>query len=98
MPYTAKFGPDASNHLRSLRAYDRAIVMAAIAQHLPHEPNFETRHRKLLATNPLAQWELRVGDFRVLYDVIESVSEIRVVAIGRKQHDRLFIGGVEYTL
>jgi mRNA-degrading endonuclease RelE of RelBE toxin-antitoxin system len=98
MPYTVEFGPEALNHLRSLRAYDRAIVLAAIAQQLPHEANVETRHRKPLGTNPLSQWELAVGDFRVFYDVIESESNVRVVAIGWKEHNRLFVGGLEYTL
>jgi mRNA-degrading endonuclease RelE of RelBE toxin-antitoxin system len=46
----------------------------------------------------LAQWELRVGDFRVLYDVVESELQVRVVAIGWKEHDHLIIGGLEYTL
>ena len=98
MPYTVDFGPEARNHLRSLRAYDRTIVMAAIAQQLPHEHNVESGHRRLLATNPLAQWELRVGDYRVFYDVIESELKVRVVTIGWKERDRLFIGGLEYTL
>jgi mRNA-degrading endonuclease RelE of RelBE toxin-antitoxin system len=58
----------------------------------------ETRNRKRLRPNPLAPWELRVGDLRVFYDVDAEASCVRIVAVGRKEHNRLIIGGEEVTL
>jgi mRNA-degrading endonuclease RelE of RelBE toxin-antitoxin system len=39
---------------------------------------------KLLRPNPFACYELRIGDFRVLYNVDDERSEVVMVAIGRK--------------
>ena len=49
--------------------------------------------------NPLAVWELRIGDLRVYYDV-ESDPEPTVVirAVGVKIRDRVRIGGEEFEL
>jgi hypothetical protein len=47
---------------------------------------------------PLAPWELRVGDFRVFYDVILEKATVVVVAVGQKVHNKLFIGGEEIVL
>jgi mRNA interferase RelE/StbE len=40
----------------------------------------------------LAPWELRLGKYRVFYEVVEG-SKVRVVAIGHKEHNDLFIRG-----
>jgi len=54
----------------------------------------ETRNRKALRPNPLAPWELRVGDLRVFYEpeIVETVKKIRILAVGRKEGNKLFIG------
>ena len=98
MAYRIQFEPPAREHLRELNAHDRVILLTAIHDQLAHQPTVATRHRKPLRPNPLASWELCVGDYRVFYDVLESESEVRVADIGRKQHGRLFIGGSEYKL
>jgi len=46
----------------------------------------------------LAPWELRVGDFRVFYDVNASEEQVVVLAIGQKTHNTLRIGGEEIDL
>jgi mRNA-degrading endonuclease RelE of RelBE toxin-antitoxin system len=51
-----------------------------------------------LEDNPLAPWELRVGDFRVFYDVDREGATVVVVAIGQKSHNRLRIGDEEIEL
>lgn len=96
MRYDIQIEPDAWDHLESLSAYHRGIVVSAIEVQLQHTPTVETRHRKPLIANPLATWELRVGDFRVFYDAIESDAVVSVHAIGIKIHNRLTIGGEEY--
>jgi mRNA-degrading endonuclease RelE of RelBE toxin-antitoxin system len=43
--------------------------------------------------NPLAPWELRIGDLRVYYDVEEKPEPtVCVLAVGVKQRNRVRIG------
>ena len=65
---------------------------------LTYEPHVETRRRKRLRSNPLAPWELRIGNLRVFYDVYEKPAEVRIVAVGRKRGNKLFIAGQEIPL
>ena len=71
--------------------------MAAIEAQLSHEPLLETRNRKRLRPNPLAPWELRVGNIRVFYDVQEP-GIVTVVAIGVKDGSKLYLEGEEIHL
>jgi mRNA-degrading endonuclease RelE of RelBE toxin-antitoxin system len=73
-------------------------AIEAIEIQLTHQPDLPTQHRKKLEDNALAPWELRVGDFRVFYDVISDRGIVVVVAVGRKDHNRLRIGGKEFDL
>ena len=98
MAFTIELSPDARDHLGRLRKRDQRILVDAIALHLTHQPDHPTRHRKRLEDNPLAPWELRVGDFRVFYDVDHEDELVIVVAIGEKVHDHLRIGDEEIEL
>ena len=51
---------------------------------------------KPLRPNPLAGYELRLGDLRVLYSVDQENSEVIVVAVGRKVDNTLVVEGVEF--
>lgn len=51
-----------------------------------------------LRPNALAEWELRLGKFRVFYDVDEQAATVKVEAIGTKEGSTLFIHGEEYEL
>lgn len=96
--YELELTHTAFGHLERQRRYDRNRILDAIKAHLTHGPNDETRNRKLLRENPLADWELRVGRFRVFYEVDPSRRIVRVVAVGVKRGNRLIIGGEEVTL
>ena len=98
MPYEIIFEPDAVEHLQAFSARDRITVLDQVERQLSHEPGVETRSRKRLRPNPLAPWELRIGNLRVFYDVYEEVSCVRVVAVGRKRGNRLIIAGEEVSI
>ena len=55
------------------------------------------KHRKQLEENSLAPWELRVGDFRVFYDVDVAEETVIVIAVGHV-HNTLRIAGEEFEL
>ena len=50
------------------------------------------------ALHPLADWELRIRQHRVFYEVDEAAARVRIVAVGYKEHNKLFIGGEEFIL
>lgn len=96
--YSVVLSEPAYRHLDGLRRYDRARVLAAIRNQLSDRPTEESRNRKQLRANPLADWELRVQPFRVFYEVDPAARTVRVVAVGIKERDRLIIGGQEIAL
>jgi len=58
--------------------------------------HFRTRPDALALYQML--WELRVGDYQVFYDVSPDSGTVIIVAVGRKDHNRLWIGGEEIDL
>jgi mRNA-degrading endonuclease RelE of RelBE toxin-antitoxin system len=93
-----EFTREAFDDLRSWRRHDQQEIIAAIEAQLPYQATQTTRNRKRLRPNQLAEWELRVGDFRVFYDVDAAKSLVKVIAVGHKQGSRLFVHGQEYEL
>ena len=88
--YRVRFAKDVEKDLKRLAAYYRRKVIQAIETQLPHDPTRPTRNRKLLvnlippwAAEPPV-WELRVGDYRVFYDVSEDEGVVYVRAVRRK--------------
>jgi mRNA-degrading endonuclease RelE of RelBE toxin-antitoxin system len=69
-----------------------------IQEQLTHQPLEITRNRKKLRPNELAEWELRVIPFRVFYDIDRDRSIVKIIAVGYKQGNTLFIHGEEYEL
>ena len=99
MPYRIIYASEIRDHLRYLTARQRSTVFDEVNQQLTHEPTAETRNRKPLRPNPLASWELRIGDLRVYYDVEEDPEQqVNIVAIGMKRRNRVSIGGELYDI
>jgi len=94
VPYTVEFAQSVAAHFWALTARDRATALAAIDRQLLHEPLKETRNRKPLRPNPIAPWELRVGQLRVGADR----GVVKILAVGRKRRNVLMIGGQEIQL
>jgi mRNA-degrading endonuclease RelE of RelBE toxin-antitoxin system len=89
---------DALEDLKSLRKSDRTLILDSLEKSLTHEPTQETRQKKLLRPNPLSNWELRVGQFRVFYDVDLETQVVLIKAVGWKDHNTLLIRGKEFQL
>ena len=84
--------------MEAQRRYDRNAILDAIKADLSYTPDQATRNRKLLRENPLADWELRVGRFRVFYEVDAGKRLVRVLAVGVKEGNRLIIAAKEVAL
>ena len=88
----------ACSHPEAFRRYDRNRILDAVKEQLTLHPDEETRNRKILRANPVADWELRVHPFRVFYDVNTAERTVRVVAVAVKKQDKLVIGGQEIKI
>lgn len=99
MPYTVEFAESVEHHFRALTPRERTTALAGINRQLLHEPLKETRNRKPLRPNPIAPWELRVGQLRLFYEVVGAdEGVVRILAVGRKRRNVLTIGGKEIQL
>src|SRR5437879_2242666 len=65
-----------------LRAFDVARIVEAVEEHLTHEPERESKRRKIIRLGeelPFEHvepvWQLRIGEFRVFYDVAKEKDE-----------------------
>ena len=85
--YEIEFSESVEKDLRKIRVYNRKIIMDALEQRLAHRPNLETKNRKILVNliPPFESippvWELRIGDYRVFYDVDNDSEKVYVRAV-----------------
>jgi mRNA-degrading endonuclease RelE of RelBE toxin-antitoxin system len=76
--------------LKDLRARQRKQILDRIDEQLLHEPTRPTRNKKILAglkppwDHEEPVWELRIGKYRVFYDVDEEGERVLVRAIREK--------------
>jgi mRNA-degrading endonuclease RelE of RelBE toxin-antitoxin system len=78
---------------------EQVKVIDQVEGQLTYQPTLPTRKRKVLRPNPLAPWQLRIGDVRVFYEVQEEPTPVvNVKAIGKKIHNELWIGGERIEL
>jgi mRNA-degrading endonuclease RelE of RelBE toxin-antitoxin system len=90
MSYTIEIADDATEELRRIRVFDRRRIVDTMREKLKHQPALQTRNRKRLdALAPGFEhvppvWELRVGSYRVFYDVDGAAQVVYVRAVRRK--------------
>jgi mRNA-degrading endonuclease RelE of RelBE toxin-antitoxin system len=90
MSYTIDIRDVAYNELQAIKAFYRSRIIDAIDGQLTREPTIETKNRKKLIglkadfehDEPI--WELRVGRYRVYYDVSDELQTVVVWAIREK--------------
>ena len=88
--FAIRFEIKALAELDSLRAFDRARIIDDVERNLRKEPLVESRRKQVLhgLIPPWHQvgpvWQLRVGDFRVFYDVDEANGTVIVRSVRRK--------------
>jgi mRNA-degrading endonuclease RelE of RelBE toxin-antitoxin system len=93
LTYRIEYSPEAEEHLRFLTVRQQRIVTDTVDRQLLNEPTIETRNRKPMRPNPIAPWELRIGQLRVYYEVEESPeSRVNILAVGVKQRHQVRIG------
>jgi mRNA-degrading endonuclease RelE of RelBE toxin-antitoxin system len=92
--YGIRFAEDVEKDLAKIPVYYRKQILDAIERQLAHTPDTPTRNRKFLsnlippweAVQPV--WELRVGDYRIFYDVSNEEAIVYVRAVRKKPPGR----------
>ena len=94
MPYKITITEDGERQRQALSSRDRRILEAAIMSRLEHQPETPTKAIKRLRPNALAEFELRAGDLRALYNV--EGDEVIILIVGRKVGNKLIVEGEEF--
>lgn len=97
MKFTIRLTESAIEDLDFFRKNEGKVLAEGIALFLADDANIETKRRRPLRPNQIATWELRIGDYRVFYDVVED-NQVNIVAVGHKEHNDLFIRGKKVEL
>jgi mRNA-degrading endonuclease RelE of RelBE toxin-antitoxin system len=97
--YEIVYAPEVQDHLSRFSKRDQTMILDTVPRQLAHQPAVTTRNRKPLDANPIAPWELRIGDYRVYFEVKEQPTHVvRIVAVGLKGRERVLIDGIEVKL
>lgn len=94
MPFKITITEDADRQFRALPVRDQRTLEAAIVSRLEHQPTTPTKAIKRLRPNPLAEFELRAGDLRALYNV--EGDKVVILIVGRKVGNKLIVEGEEF--
>jgi hypothetical protein len=96
------FSPDARRQLPQLGVFDQRRLVDAIGRQLIEgDPRTESRNKFALDPPPdCADYELRVGNLRVLYRVEQEGDNLSVIValIGKKVRNKLIVEGEEFEL
>ncbi len=88
--FEIRFAEGVEEDLRKIRIYYRNQILDAVEEQLAREPDIRTRNRKLLENlippwqNVASIWELRVGEYRIFYDVSPTEPVVYARAVRRK--------------
>ena len=96
--YKISFTEEALEDFAWFKKNEQNEIRDGIDKNLERQPTVEIRNRKRLRPNETVEWELRIGSFRVFYDVDEIVRIVAIEAIAEKRGDLLFFQGEEQEL
>jgi len=87
--FEVRWDEAAVEELTALRPFDQQRILDETDEQLGEQPNVATKPRKLLEVEPPWEqecpvWQLRVGDFRVFYDIDNTNKEVIVRAVREK--------------
>lgn len=91
--YEIEYSPQAVEDLKWFKKHEQNEILNAIDSQIRYEPTVVTRNRKRLRPNDTAEWELRAGSFRALYDVDEQARIVEIRRVGEKRGSAIFFGG-----
>ena len=97
MTFAIRFVPSANEDFEYYEVRDQRIILDAIRKFLVTDANVPGKRRERLRPNVVAPWELRIGNHRVFYEITPE-NVVRILAVGHKVHNDLFIRGKKAEL
>jgi mRNA interferase RelE/StbE len=97
MPFQVILTPRAEADLDYFKRFEQRTIVDSARRFLRNDADVESQHRKRLRPNPLSPWELRIGKYRMFYDMVDAAT-VKIIAIGHKEHNNLFIRGQRVEL
>jgi mRNA-degrading endonuclease RelE of RelBE toxin-antitoxin system len=92
MHYEIRYSDEAISQLKKLKAFDRTAVLDHIEQVLGVNPDLEGKSRiKRLREPAPTQYRLRVGEYRVFHDIVETA--VLIIQILSKQDSIAYLRG-----
>ncbi|NJO39383.1 MAG: addiction module toxin RelE [Cyanobacteria bacterium CRU_2_1] len=88
--YEIEYTLQAVEDLKFFKKYEQKQILDGISIQLRYEPTVETRNRKRMRPNQIADWELRLGKFRIFYNIDEQVLIVEIQRIGEKRGSDFF--------
>jgi mRNA-degrading endonuclease RelE of RelBE toxin-antitoxin system len=92
MAFEIEFVPESEEDLEGIRPFYRNQILDAIELHLGHTPTQISRSRiKRLRSVESPAYRLRVGEFRVFYDVDEEQRVVMVLRVLSKEQSLQYL-------
>lgn len=84
MEYKVIFSDDAKKQLKKLDKHIAAMIIGWIEKNLEGTTN-PRQHRKGLTSNRSGQWRYRIGDYRLICEILEHEITILVLEVGHRR-------------
>jgi mRNA-degrading endonuclease RelE of RelBE toxin-antitoxin system len=94
VPFRITITADADRQFLALSVREQRILATAISSRLEHQPSTPSKAVKRLRPNPFAEFELRTGNLRLLYNI--EGDEVVTLIVGRKVGNKLIVEGEEF--
>ena len=82
--YKVEYTPQAIKQLAKLDKHTRKLIYAWIDKNL-YECESSRQHGKGLTVNHSVQWRYRVGDYRLIAEIVEEKIVILILTIGHRR-------------
>ena len=88
--FNIEYAEEVADDLAGLRAFDRKRLLDQIDGQLTHQPDQESKNRKIIVgidppwDHEIPIWQMRVGEYRVFYDVDQAGGRVVIRAIRHK--------------
>ncbi len=89
--YRIEYRHDARLQIHALPRHQQVMLLDKINEQLTSQPRLQTRNRKPLESSALGSWELRAGEIRAYYEIIEEERLVRILTVGVKVRDLVLI-------
>ena len=84
MEYKVIFSDDAKKQLKKLDKHIAAMIIGWIEKNLEGTTN-PRQHGKGLTSNRSGQWRYRIGDYRLICEILENEITILVLEVGHRR-------------